>query len=369
MKGVDMLCAATILVAVCSSLNPAVLMQSGTLIGTFSITAFDEMTGELGIAVASRVPFVGQDVPWALAGAGAIATQAWVNQQYGPDGIELLESGYTAAEVVVLLVSSDPDSASRQVGVVDVDGGSSSFTGSETLDWAGGVTGPGYSIQGNILTGEDVILEMERAFLATDGPLARRLIAALLAGENAGGDSRGKQSAALLVVRAEGGHDGASDRFVDICVSDHVDPIPELERLYCIWEGYNVFPVYIDAGREPETGWALGILDRVLSEEEPDPDLYNYYAWTLAERKLFPERAIEIAEAAHELAPDDHNIIDTLAEAWFAAGRPGVAVTWEREALLLDPENPFYVSQLEKFMGAMEEAEQAPLVEIEQDSI
>jgi uncharacterized Ntn-hydrolase superfamily protein len=335
-----------------ASLPLGIEIETGSIAGTFSIAAFDPQTGELGIAVASRVPFVGHDVPWALADNGAIATQAWVNQQYGPDGLALLLEGHSASDVVVVLVSADPDSAIRQLGIVDAAGGSASFTGSETNAWAGGVTGPGYAIQGNILVSEDVIREMEKAFLETEGPLSRRLLEALKAGEAAGGDSRGKQSAALLVVRSGGGHDGASDRFVDIQVSDHIDPVPELERLYGIWEGYNVFPVYIDSGSEPETTYALEILDRVLDEEEPDPDLYNYYAWTLAERRLFPERALEIAAAAHEMAPEDHNIIDTLAESCYAAGDPLTAVIWEKKALELDPENAFYISQLQKFEEA-----------------
>lgn len=339
-------------VSLLASLPLGTVIETGSVAGTFSIAAFDPETGELGIAVASRVPFVGHDVPWALADGGAVATQAWVNQQYGPDGLALLLEGKSASEVVSALVSADPDSAVRQLGIVDASGGSASFTGSETNAWAGGVTGPGYAIQGNILVSEDVILEMERAFLETQGPLARRLLEALEAGEAAGGDSRGKQSAALLVVRSGGGHDGASDRFVEIDVFDHEDPVQELERLYGIWEGYNVFPVYIDSGREPETTYALGILERMLLEEEPDPDLYNYYAWTLAERQLFPERALEIATVAHELAPEDHNIIDTLAESCYAAGDPRTAVMWEKQALELDPENAFYISQLEKFEGA-----------------
>jgi uncharacterized Ntn-hydrolase superfamily protein len=306
----------------------------------------------MGIAVASRVPFVGHDVPWAEAGTGAVATQAWVNQQYGPDGLELLAGGMTAGEALAALVSADPDSALRQLGIVDADGGSASFTGSGTSDWAGGVTGPGYAIQGNILVSGDVILDMETAFLGTEGPLARRLLEALKAGDAAGGDSRGRQSAALLVVREDGGNDGASDRFVDIDVFDNPYPIPELERLYGIWETYNVFPVYVDAAREPELSYAMDILDRVLREEEPDPDLYNYYAWTLAERGLYPDRALEIAVQAHDMAPDDHNIVDTLAECFYVAGDPVSAVVWEERALEMDPGNEYYMTQLEKFEAA-----------------
>jgi uncharacterized Ntn-hydrolase superfamily protein len=340
------------LLALLASLTPTASVESGALAGTFSIVALDPETGEMGIAVASRVPFVGHDVPWASAGTGAVATQAWVNQQYGPDGLALLAGGMTAEEVLAALVSADPDSAVRQLGIVDAFGGSASFTGSGTSYWAGGVTGPGYAIQGNILVSGDVVADMEAAFLATEGPLARRLLEALKAGDATGGDSRGRQSAALLVVRENGGNGGASDRFVDIDVFDNPYPIPELERLYGIWEGYNVFPVYIDTGSEPELSYALDILDRVLLEEEPDHDLYNYYAWTLAERGLYPDRALEIAVQAHDMAPDDHNIVDTLAECFYVAGDPASAVLWEERALEMDPGNEYYTTQLEKFEAA-----------------
>ncbi len=322
---------------------------------TFSIVAFDPQTGELGVAVASRVPFVGHDVPWAEAGTGAIATQALVNQSFGPDGLDLLREGLSASAVLDSLLTADSEREVRQLGIVDADCEAVSFTGEETFSWSGGVTGSGYAIQGNILTGEDVILEMESTFLHTEGPLAVRLLAALQAGENAGGDSRGKQSAAILVVRANSGHQGCSDRFVDICVSDHEDPVSEMIRLYGIWEEYNVFPVYLDAGSELETQWALDIMERSLLDAEPDPQVLNYYAWTLAERGLQPERAVTLAEQALDLAPQDHNIMDTLAEALFRSGDSESAVEWELRALELDPDNGFYQSQLSRFRDGLEE--------------
>lgn len=318
---------------------------------TFSIAAYDFETEELGIAVASCVPFVGHDVPWAEAGIGAIATQAWVNQAYGPDGLALLASGLAAREVLDSLIAGDPDFEQRQVGIVDGTGSSVSFTGAETMDWAGGVTGPGYAIQGNILTGEDVVLPMEEAYLAMGGPLADRLLAALQAGEDAGGDSRGKQSAAILVVREGAGNGGASDRFVDICVSDQPEPVTELRRLYGIWSEYNMFPVYIDAGTDLEGAWALQIMERSLISQEPDPQVLNYYAWTLAERDMQLDRAEEMARLALQLTPDDHNIIDTLAEVLFRLGRVDEAIEWETKALELDPESTYYMEQIARFRG------------------
>lgn len=322
---------------------------------TYSIVAFDPQTGEIGVAVASCVPFAGHDVPWAEAGTGAIATQAQVKQSFGPDGLDLLRETLSASDVMDSLLKADSEREVRQLGIVDVNGGAVSFTGNETFSWSGGITGSGYAIQGNILTGEDVILDMETTFLLTEGPLAVRLLAALQAGEDAGGDSRGKQSAAILVVRANSGHQGCSDRFVDICVSDHEDPVSELIRLYAIWEEYNIFPVYLDAGTELENQWALDIMERSLLDAEPDPQVLNYYAWTLAERGLQPERAVTLAEQALQLAPSDHNIMDTLAEALFRSGNAESAVEWELKALELDPDNEFYQSQLARFRDEPEE--------------
>lgn len=198
---------------------------------TFSIVAFDPETGSLGVAVQSKFLAVGAIVPWARAGAGAVATQAMANYNYGPRGLELLAEGRTAAETVEALVGADEDRAHRQLGVVDARGGAATFTGSECFEWAGGITGEHYAAQGNILVGRETVEAMARAFEDADGELAGRLLAALEAGQEAGGDSRGKQSAALLVVREGGGYGGDNDRVVDLRVDDHPEPIAELRRL------------------------------------------------------------------------------------------------------------------------------------------
>ena len=274
-----------------------------------------------------------------------------MNHAFGPDGLALLASGLFAPEVLDSLIAGDPDHEQRQLGIVDTHGNSVSFTGSETMAWAGGVTGPGYAIQGNILTDSGVVLAMESAFLDSEGPLADRLLRALQAGEDAGGDSRGKQSAAILVVRVGAGHDGASDIFVDLCVSDNPEPVTELRRLYAIWAEYNSFPVYLDSGLDAEVSWALDIMERTLSSEMPDPQVLNYYAWTLAERDLRLDRAEELARQALDLAPGDHNIMDTLAEVLFRLGNPAEALEWERRALELSPENAYYLEQIARFAG------------------
>lgn len=173
---------------------------------TFSIVAFDQGTGDLGIAVASKFLAVGAVVPWARAGVGAIATQSYANVSYGPRGLELLATGAPAAEVLRNLVENDGGRERRQVGIVDARGGAATFTGTDCHAWAGGQTGVGYAAQGNLLTGPEVIQAMVTTFEQTRGSLAERLLAALAAGDTAGGDRRGRQSAALLVVRGKGGY-------------------------------------------------------------------------------------------------------------------------------------------------------------------
>lgn len=199
---------------------------------TFSIVAADPEAGELGVAVASRFFAVGSVVPWARAGVGAVATQSNAETSFGPRGLELLERGLRPQEALDVLLRADAGRERRQVGVVAADGGSASYTGVGCKAWAGGRQGPGYAVQGNILAGEPVVAALEQRFLATRGrPLAERLLDSLLAGDAAGGDSRGRQSAALLVVRARGGYNGFTDRAVDVRVDDHADPLNELARL------------------------------------------------------------------------------------------------------------------------------------------
>lgn len=200
---------------------------------TFSLVARSADGERWGVAVASKFLAAGAVVPGVRAPLGAIATQSFANLRYLPDGFALLGEGRTAQETLDALVAADDGRAQRQAGIVDGQGRPATFTGEECLAWAGGVTGPGYAIQGNILTGPEVIAEMERAFLASDPeqPLALRLHAALLAGDRAGGDSRGRQSAAILVGGVGAGYGGGSDIAVDLRVDDHQDPVVELGRL------------------------------------------------------------------------------------------------------------------------------------------
>jgi uncharacterized Ntn-hydrolase superfamily protein len=199
---------------------------------TFSIVAADPETGEVGVAVASRFFAVGAVVPYAKAGVGAIATQSYVNGTYGPRGLDLLEQGASAEEAMKILTRGDDKRDQRQAGIVSASGDSATFTGPACNAWAGGRSGRGYAAQGNILTGEDVVVAMEKAFVESKGKrLAERLYAALAAGDAKGGDSRGRQSAVLVVARAKAGYGGYTDRAIDIRVDDHADPIVELGRI------------------------------------------------------------------------------------------------------------------------------------------
>jgi uncharacterized Ntn-hydrolase superfamily protein len=208
------------------------------MLSTFSIVAWDPAAREWGVAVQSKFLAVGSVVPWAEAEVGAIATQAHANTSYGPRGLELLGSGLSAPEVVERLTTEDKDREHRQLGIVDAHGRAAAFTGRECYDWAGHVVGEGYACQGNILAGEGVVQAMAEAFESTEGPLAERLIAALQAGQRAGGDRRGQQSASLLIVKPEGGYGGFADRLIDLRVDDHPAPIDELARLLKLQQLY-----------------------------------------------------------------------------------------------------------------------------------
>lgn len=200
-------------------------------LSTFSIVACDPGAKQWGVAVQSKFMAVGPIVPWAEPNVGAIATQAMANPDYGPKGLKLLQSGKSAQEALDQLVADDEQRDHRQAGIVDAQGRAAAYTGPECYDWAGHHVGDGYACQGNILAGEAVVGDMAEAFENTDGPLAERLMAALQAAQRAGGDKRGQQSAALLVVQERAGYGGISDKLVDLRVDDHHRPIDELERL------------------------------------------------------------------------------------------------------------------------------------------
>lgn len=271
-------------------------------IATFSIVARDSVTGELGVAVASRFFAVGAVVPWAKAGVGAVATQSFANTTFGWRGLELLEKGAIPAEVVDILLRNDDDPKRRQFGIVAADGKSATYTGANCLPWAGGRNGKDYAIQGNILTGENVVAEMEKTFLHTNGTLADRLYAALVEGDKQGGDARGKQSAALLVVKEKAGYGGYSDRAIDIRVDDHTEPFVELGRLLNF--------------AQMNYAWNDG--------------------WTLFTQKKFKE-ALAPMEHAARIAPENPEVLYDLAVIRLAAGKTDDALNALEKALKLSP--------------------------------
>jgi uncharacterized Ntn-hydrolase superfamily protein len=203
---------------------------------TFSIVARDPEKDAVGVAVQSKFVSVGSVVPFVSADAGAIATQSFANVAYGPNGLDLLREGHTAAETVDALTDADDEAPSRQVGIVGVDGSVAAFTGEECFDVADDIQGDQYTVQGNILENYKTLEAMAEAFETTAGGLPERLLAALHAGNEAGGDSRGEQSAAMYVAKPEGGYNGGNDRWIDVRVDDHETPIDELERVFKIYD-------------------------------------------------------------------------------------------------------------------------------------
>jgi uncharacterized Ntn-hydrolase superfamily protein len=203
---------------------------------TFSIVAHDPKKKEWGVAVQSKFVAVGSIVPFAKANVGAVATQALANTSYGPKGLELLKSGLNANEVLKQLLENDDLREERQVGIVDTKGNVASFTGKKCFDWAGHIVGKNFACQGNILASEKVVQGMAGAFEETSGDLVEKFFAALEMGQKYGGDRRGKESAAILIVKKEGAYDGGTDRYIDIRVDEHSEPIKELKKVFEIYD-------------------------------------------------------------------------------------------------------------------------------------
>lgn len=332
--------------------------------GTFSIVAYDSLTGEVGVAVQSRVFGVGPRVAWVRGGVGGIATQAQSNESFGPTGLYLMEAGLSADETLEWLIDHDNAAEYRQVGIVDARGGVANWTGSECLAWAGDSAGVAFTCQGNILTGAAVVEGMARAFTATAGEeLALRLIAALEAAQAAGGDSRGQQSAALLVGRVHPRYPEYTSRYIDIRVDDHPTPIVELRRLYHLYEAQGLLQARMrfnewlsaegdSAGARLERERVGRTMVRVLAREDVDAGTLNALAWFCATNDLYLEASLEAAMRAAALEPSDSNILDTLAEVYFRAGRVEEAIATGQRALDLLPGDRYLTEQLERFRAA-----------------
>jgi uncharacterized Ntn-hydrolase superfamily protein len=281
-------------------------------IATFSIVARDPGTGDLGVAVQSKYFAVGSVVPHGEAGTGAVATQARGNPLHGRDGLALLRQGWEAERVLARLTAADPLRRERQIGIVDLEGRSASHTGEDCLPWAGGRTGPNYAVQGNVLAGPQVVDAMAEAFETSQGDLATRMLEALAAGQAAGGDLRGRQSAAVLVVRDGAGYLGLSDRLIDLHVEDHPTPIAELRRLLDIRLGQLALAA---AGEQLHA--AAG------SDAPPSGEQL--------------ERALKKAREAVALNPQDDHAWWVLAEIQLQLGERPAAAEAARRALLVNP--------------------------------
>jgi len=327
--------------------------------GTFSIVAMDPETEEWGVAVSSKVLDVGYVVPWLRAGVGGVATQALTNPYYGPWALDELSKGKSAEEALKTVLARDSTPEDRQVGIVDTKGRSAAFTGESTMKWAGHRTAPYVSVQGNILAGASVVDSMMAVFQRTKGSLAERLLSALEAGEKEGGDRRGKQSAALYVVRKRGGYQGVDERLVELKVVDNKEPVKELRREYELWQYAFLAPAYLRLSKEEKgrenvfVERAHSLLQKALGSNIKNADVYNSLAWEFALMKKYTKETLEAARRAHELAPDDANIMDTYAESFFAAGNYKMAVYWESQALKNEPDNKFFQKQIKKFKEAL----------------
>ena len=272
------------------------------LVATFSIAACDTADGTWGVAVASKFLAVGSVVPWARGGVGAVATQASANTTYGPRALDLLERGLTPDELVPILLRSDSQRDRRQFGIVDGLGRSATYTGDSCMAWAGGKAGPGYAVQGNILAGPQVVSAMARSVERSRGFLGDRMLAALASGDSAGGDSRGRQSAAIRLAAVGRGYNGFNDVLCDLRVDDHADPLVELRRIYGLWRSA-----------------------RIVND-----------GYRLVEEKKYLE-AIALGEQAARLDPDSGEPFYHLACFHARAGDPGRAMHYLQWALRLRP--------------------------------
>ncbi len=312
------------------------------LVSTFSIVAFDPENGDLGVAVQSKFPNVRPIVPWAKAGVGAVATQSFASLDYAIKGLELMANGATAEEALRIVAENDDRRESRQVGIVDARGNAAAWTGHQCKTWAGArigqadgsvasvgdafgnkatvVTGRNFTAQGNILVGKETVEALARAFQETQGELSDRLMAALVAGGKAGGDQRGEQSAALLVVRAGAGYDGM-DNYIDISVYDHKTPIAELERLYKLNNLYftqskpeNMIPVTAEVAKEIQQIWKKrgfyagpvdGKVDKAFQEL-----LIHFMGWENYDLRISEVEKVDLA--AGETLKIDREVLDDI---------------------------------------------------------
>ncbi len=325
-------------------------------ISTYSIVAYDSLMEEWGIAVQSKFFAVGSVVPYAKAGLGAIATQAWGNTTFKEKSMKLLSMGLDAKGVIEELLKDDSNYQFRQVGLVDKNGFSYAFTGSFCTQYAGHIIKKNYTVQGNILYSEDVLKNMAETFEKSSLPLAERLIESLKSGQKAGGDKRGMQSAALLVVSKNGGYSGYDDKLVDIRVDDSKNPIDELERLYNEYQksflASSYIRIAIESFREKKIKKSEEAFKRVvhlINKFPADYQTLNSIAWEMAINDYKLEDALDLILKAIKLKDDDGNIYDTAGEIYYRLGNIKKAIEYEEKALKLMPDNEIFRKKLEEW--------------------
>lgn len=283
-------------------------------VSTYSIVAYDEATGQLGVAVQSHWFSVGSLVPWVKAGVGAVATQSFVKVEYGPNGLKLMGKGFSAEDALKILVEDDEHSAVRQVGMVDAKGNASAFTGKNCIQFAGHIVGKNYTVQANLMASATVPTAMVRAYEITKGDLVDRLMAALEAAEKEGGDIRGKQSAAIVVTTGEPTGIGWKDKLFDLRIEDHPEPIIEMKRLIRVARAYqhaNQGDLYLETG---EVDKALKEYDLAAEYYPENPELPFWTAVSLASVDRIDE-ALLIFKEVFERAPDLRDLIPRLVPA------------------------------------------------------
>ena len=280
-------------------------------VSTYSIVAYDEETGQLGVAVQSHWFSVGSLVPWIKAGVGAVATQSFVKVEYGPNGLKLMGKGFSAEDALKILVEEDENSDVRQVGMVDVKGSASAFTGEKCIQFAGHIVGKNYTVQANLMASATVPTAMVRAYEITEGELVDRLMAALEAAQKEGGDVRGKQSAAIVITSGEPTGIDWKDKLFDLRIEDHPEPIKEMKRLIRVSRAYqhaNQGDLYIETG---EIDKALSAYNLAAEYYPENPELPFWTAVSLASVDRVDE-ALPIFKEVFKKAPDLRDLVPRL---------------------------------------------------------
>jgi uncharacterized Ntn-hydrolase superfamily protein len=352
----------TVLASICFLvlMGCTALAQTGD-VAAFSIVGRDSLTGDLGIAVKAQSFGAGAIVPHAKAGAGAVAAQGAADAAFGPQGIDLLEQGKGARQAVEMLLSADTGAVRRQVAIVDAQGKSFGYTGAACAPYAGQIIGDGYVVLGTMTAGENVLKAIARSFEISSGDLAERLMGALEAGEQASGRQRGRQSAALLVVRDGGGYGGFGDRMIDLRVDDDTVALGHLRKLFGTWqriylagvqarsiEAFNANKNF--AAAEELTRRMVTVLNAQIREHPDDPEVLGGVARVLATYNIDRQRA----QRAAKLAPGNLRILDTLAECHFQSGNFDEAIAIESELVAKDPSSDDFWKQLKKFKEGKE---------------